>query len=472
MKENRFYKGNGKTNQKLISNLVTTISGIMSRRGEIAQGLGLSYNTKRDLYKAMGYVREPEFRHYWNQYMRNAIAKRIVNAYPEACWREHPVISEVEGKETAFEEAWKKLTKTNKIFHYLTRADKLACVGEFSVLFVGVDDGNTDLSRPIGKATELLYLQPYKQQDVQITQWNVDTRDKRYGLPHMYELTQHHLSSTDNVRGSTLNKIVVHHSRIIHVVEEPLDNNVYGIPKLLSMLNMLQNLELVASSSAEMFYRGAFFGLVFNADSDAQMDADQTSSEMSEEIEAYFNDFQRHLKLQGIEVKQLNPTVVTPNKHIEAYIDQIAASAGIPKRILIGSERGELASNQDEQAWNNRVSYRQLNVCEPGILRPFIDKMIEIEILPAPEDNYEISWQSPYEPSDKEKADVAKTRAEAIATFVNALGADQVVPVEMFLEKYMGFMKEEIEYAKKLVLSGSQIDKEGDKEGDKESIDE
>lgn len=447
-------KKNGKLlmESRKIGNLVANISSIVSRRSQIAQGLGQSYGTARDMYKSLGYNKNPDFKTYYNHYARNSIAKRIINAFPDACWYIHPkVIDEgVPGKQTPFETAWEELAINKRIFHYFQRADKLASIGEFGALFLGLDDGKS-LTTPLGKAKDILYLQPYGQNKITVETWNTNIRDSRYGLPEIYSLTQEGSYSEPGRMA-----LRVHHSRIIHVAEDLLDSDVIGIPRLQAVLNMLQNLETVAGSSGEMFWRGAFPGLVFNADADAQMDADQGLDKIEEEIDKYIHEFQRHLKLQGIEVTELTPKLMSPEKFVETYLDLISGATGIPKRILIGSERGELASTQDETAWNNRVLERQKNFCEHLILRPFIDKMMKTGILPEVK-KYTIQWQRLFEPTEKEKAESSKLRVEALSAYVMAMGVEKVVPVEIFLEKYLGFTKDEIATAKELAKTAKPV---------------
>ena len=64
----------------------------------------------------------------------------------------------------------------------------------------------------------------------------------------------------------------------------------------------------------------------------------------------------------------------------------ISAASGIPLRIMTGSERGELASTQDDGNWASRIEERQLHFAEPMILRPLIDRLIELRALPEPSD--------------------------------------------------------------------------------------
>ena len=57
---------------------------------------------------------------------------------------------------------------------------------------------------------------------------------------------------------------LVHASRVIHVAEDILDDEVYGIPRLEPLYNYLDDLLKVVGGSAEMFWLDAKRRLVFS----------------------------------------------------------------------------------------------------------------------------------------------------------------------------------------------------------------
>jgi hypothetical protein len=226
---------------------------------------------------------------------------------------------------------------------------------------------------------------------------------------------------------------------------------------LQSVFNRLQDLELVSGSSAEMWWRGAFPGLGFMSQKDTAWDK-QTMAEIEQEVSAYIHGLQRYLRLEGMDVRELAPTVADPSKHVSILLDLISGATGIPKRILIGSERGELASSQDETAWNSRVDERRRNYAEPQILRPFIDRLVTVGALPQPQSGYVIEWPAIFTPSEKEQAEMAKTRAEALNAYMAAPGVDMILPPSMFLKHVMGFTDEQVEEASGLLESAFEND--------------
>ena len=80
---------------------------------------------------------------------------------------------------------------------------------------------------------------------------------------------------------------------------------------------------------------------------------------------------------------------------------------------------------------------------EPWILRPFIDRMIEVGVLPEVKD-YSINWPPLSVPTPEELADTSKKNSEAIVAYADSLGADMLIPPEIFLKKIMHFTEEEV----------------------------
>jgi len=412
-----------------------TLASMMVERAGYADRLGKSFGTDRDLYTVLGYTKTPSFNDYAARYDRGDIAKRIVNAYPSACWRKKPIITESIGEETEFEVAWRDLVKRLHIWHYLQRADKISGIGRYGVLFLGFNDGK-NFKEPVEKASELLYLFPYNEENASIRSWDNETGSRRYNLPELYNLNMVRREAGSFTRA-------VHHSRVIHVAEELTGDDVYGTPRLKAILNRLQDLDLIAGGSAEMFWRGAFPGFGLKADADADFGT-QELEDLETEIQNYMHNLQRYMRLRGIDIQELSPQVSDPSKHFEMLIKLISGTTGIPQRILLGSERGELASSQDEKAWNSRVSERREEFCEPVILRPFIDRLISVGVLPEPKDGYSVEWPPLLALSEKEEAEVEKARMEVLSKYLSAPGAEMLIPERFFLKKHLGYDDEDI----------------------------
>ena len=418
---------------------VLSIFDSVVTRAQLASRLGQTgYGANRDIYEALGYIRDLKWSNYYTRYQRQGVAKRIIHAPADASWRKKPVIIEDQKKETSFEKAWADFETEHRVFHYLHRIDRISGIGEYGALLMGFKDGK-ELAEDVGKnGQELLYLRPYTQLNADIKEWVKDPKDPRFGLPLLYKLT-----SANADRNGT-NDLIVHHSRILHVAETLVEDEVFGVPRLMAVYNYLQDLETVSGGSAEMYWRGAFPGMAFNLDPEAD-DVGQSLDQMTTEIENYVHGLKRYLKLQGVEVNNLAPQVSDPSKHVDMLMDLISTTIEMPKRILMGSERGELASSQDETAWNNRIEERRRDYNEPKLLRPFIDRMGEVGILKIPNDGYEVDWPDIHAAKEIDVAMVSKVKAETLKVYADSPNSELILPKRIFLKDFLDYKDEQID---------------------------
>lgn len=435
------------------------ILSALTNRAALSARLGMSYGGDRDLYIALGYKVLPSFKDdYLGRYKRQDVAKAVVNKPVEACWRMPPRITELDDEITAFEDAWNALVKEHRVYRQIIRADKLAGIGNYSVLLIGLD-GGVLLSEEVTNAKTLLFLQPYSQQAAVVDSYVIDTNNARFGLPETYKID---IKAGADVSSTT--QKIVHHSRIIHIAEDLLEDNVNGTPKLEAILNRLEDLERVVGGSAEGYWRGALPGFGMKPDSDAFVLPEDLEA-MKDEMEEYLHGMKRYLRLKNMSVEAFAQQVADPSKHVSVILDLISAATAIPKRILLGSERGELASSMDEKNWLQVVDARRKNHCEPTILRSLIDRLIEFSVLPEPSDGYVVEWNDLMAPSDKEVADVGAVRAKAIKDYTTSDGGDLLLPSDMFLRKGLGLTDDEVAEANEQIKNmNDDLNEPGDDE--------
>ena len=418
-------------------------SSLLTSRASLAHKLGQSFHGKRDLYEALGYpqLNEITFDDYYGKYRRGDIAARIIDAPVDGAWQSMPEVIESVDNETIFEKEWSELEKKHHIYSTIIRLEKLIRIGQYGVLLFGFSDVKVkeDMAKPVTGKVELLYLQPYSEGNATIKSWDRNPGSERYGKPEVYQLSYTEPGSNAKIT----NDLLVHHSRVLHVTEGLLESNIFALPILERIYNRLLNLELIVGGSAEMFWQGAFPGFAFRAQADADLTA--TASELEDEIDLYVHDFKRYMKLQGIEVEKLSSDIADPSNHVNVQLLMISIATGIPKRILEGSERGELASSQDEGYWNDKLENRRIYFINPFILEPVINKLIENQVITAPgTDGYEIEWADLSAPSDKDKADVGKVRSDSIKNYATAPDTELLIPFDSFLEEILDLDSEKV----------------------------
>ena len=417
-------------------------------RAQLAAKLGYQYDGNRDVYEALGYPKQLYYTDYFAKYERHDIAKAVVKRPITAAWRGQVRIEQAGvDNETSFEKMWKKLWISLGLKSRFIRLDKLSTLGEYGVLLLGLDDmsNGSDWRRPVKSGTrELLYVRPLSQQAATISTIEKDRSNPRYGLPETYNIA---LANADGSSGPTLS---VHHSRVIHVPGELLESETYGEPALKCIFNRLIDLERIVGGSGEMFWRGARPGYQGEVDKDFTV-TDTMRQLLEAQLDEFENNLRRFMINEGISLKALETQVADPRNHVLVQLQMISAETGIPIRILIGSERGELASTEDKTTWLELVQTRQEDYMEMQILRPFIERCIDYGVLPKPgRRDYQIIWPDLFSPSEKERAEIGKIRASALQSYLNNPKAPLVVPPEIFYEFMLGLTNEELEHVKRV----------------------
>ena len=424
----------------------------------LRQSIVQSLNTDaRDIDEECGYPLTIDVSDYQSRYNRNGIANRVVKLWPDECWNVVPeIVEDDETDETDFEQAWIDLEKKFSLNSRMYRLDVLSGIGHFGVMLIGINDGKT-LDKPIEgidlktgevKALlkfELIYARPLSESAIVVKETESDTSSPRYGLPKIYTLN--HLNENENL--STIN-VDVHWTRVVHVADNKDVSDVLGVPRLQPVYNYILDIKKLIGSSAEMFWKGGFPGMAFEIDKErtAALTTDEKTALRTEFLD-YTNKLQRYMALVGVTAKSLEVQVADPSNHFMIQLKAIGITLGVPYRKLLGSEEAKLASAEDSKTWSRRVTRRQNEYVTTEIVRSFINRLIQLGILPEPEYKngiykYDIKWPSLEELDPKDKTQIAKDMTEAIVKYVSG-GADELIPPELFLTMILGFTDDEAE---------------------------
>jgi len=412
-------------------------------RMDLANRFGQQYGTDRDLYEALGYKTTIEWNDYAAHYHRQDIAKAIIDRPIRMVWKGTIKIIDAKGESkepSSLQKQWSKLFSELKLKDKFIRLNKLTAIGEYGVLLIGLSDAHSseDLKKPVtGEKHKVLYVKPFGQNNASIDTYDSDSGSPRYGKPLIYKLTITDATGKD----STLQ---VHYSRVLHVTENLLQSEVRGTPCLEPVFNRLMDLEKLTGGSAEMFWRGARPGYHLKLDEKFKI-TPEVEDALQDQIDEYEHHLRRMIAGVGIEdIKSLAAQVSDPGDHIDIQIQMISAVTGIPKRILTGSERGELASSQDREEWLSYVQTRREEFAEQQIVRPFVDWCMKNKILPQVEE-YLVQWPDLFALGDKDKAEISKILAEALAKYASAPMAESIIPPKAFLRHVLKLDDEVIE---------------------------
>lgn len=381
-----------------------TVINVMTSRQEFFRKL---FDPRRDIEDECGHtpldktINPEEFQ---RLYERDAIGARIIKVMPKESWQVQPTVFEDDNPTvvTPFEEVWDSLGQQlrgetsyyrgeegSPVWEYLRRADQLCGIGRYGVILLGIKDGKP-MSEPVTPIREgeelrqLLYIRCLPESMAEIAQYETDVTNPRFGQPTRYTITLF-----DPRKGMTAplpgqQSYDVHWTRIVHIVDNLDTSEVLGVERMRAVIDRVKDLRKLYGGSAEMYWKGAFPGISLETHPALGGDVDLDRPGLRDMMESYMNGLQRYLALMGMSAKTLSPQVVDPRSQIDVQIEAICIDLGIPKRVFMGSERGELASAQDDAAWNDRLRERQRTHITPRVIVPFVDRLIAVGVLPVP----------------------------------------------------------------------------------------
>lgn len=386
------------------------------------------FGGKRNLYDVFGYTVNPTYDQKYFKYLRQDIAGRVVDAPAAALWTNPPVVESTDEK---WNELFNDLIERHNLWSEIEKVDKLAGIGRFSILLIGYNDGS-DLSSPVNtraitqKDEKILYLQPYSERSVVVKLYNSNSRSENFNKPEVYTIQplQEYVigfTGTGSNSGKTLTSFDVHASRVVHIAENCLDNNVYGSPRIERVYNALDDLLKVTGGSAETFWLTANRGIHIDIDKEMEMDATDAAN-LTAEVEEYQHQLRRFIRTRGGKVTSLGSDTPDPTGVFNMLISIIGGATGIPKRILIGAEAGQLASEQDRANWADRVDERRANWGNPRVLFAIIKKLVMAGYLPNDVNlSVTVDWPSAFKMSPLENAQTSAQHARSATNFAKAI---------------------------------------------------
>lgn len=394
---------------------------------------GTTHNGSRDLYEVFGYSRNPTFMECMVKFTRQGVAGRIIDAPASALWTDPPQIT---SNDTAWDQTWKDICVQTHLWERVGRADRLAGIGKYSILLIGFNDG-LPLDKPVNAAKvrtqkkKILYIQPYSIESAKIEKLLDNPQHEHHMQPEMYKINPksdiNPLSQPEGTKGPNVAQHLapfnVHYSRIVHVCENPLENEIYGNPRLERVFNLLDDLLKVTGGTAETFWLAGNRGMQIDIDKELALN-DTDEKALSDEIEEYIHNLRRVIRTRGVKINNLGADVPDPTGTYNVIIQELAGGTGIPRRILTGSEAGQLASEQDRANWADRVVERRTEFGTPRVIFPLINRLTiggALTIKDANTFTITIHWPEAYHLSPLEKAQTAAQHARSATNFAKAI---------------------------------------------------
>jgi hypothetical protein len=294
----------------------------------------------------------------------------------------------------------------------MKRVDQIAGIGQYGVLLIGLAGSTLDLPLLKGSLSgpeDVLYLSVFDESQAEVTEIVEDTSNKRFGLPKIYKVD---LGQTPS--GKSLGKVRVHWSRVLHVAENLLKDEVYGRPRLKRPYNRLQDLDKVVGGSSEAIWKLIYKGIVTSTKEGYALPDDETA--LNEKISEYIHGLRRWLNLEGMDAQVLGGENVDSSSWAMMVVRLIAATTGIPWQMLIGAERGDVANKQDQTTWAGEIETRRMNYANP-LIRTLIARLVSAGAVPVPQSgDYVIEWEPLFAMTAAEGAELAKSQATALST--------------------------------------------------------
>lgn len=395
------------------------------------------------VWSAVGYPRESEFTFdtFWLRYERQAEARAIIDKPVDDTWQDRPDVvdeaaAESDDAETEFEEKVEELLEGEHTWrrptHRMSVADKLARLGEYSLIVIGFADGR-DLSEPVRGVgddeepefdglDDLEYVATFGQDRVLDWETETDMTSPRYRRPTEYEVvTEENVDEDVNTANHTdAETQTVHWSRVLHVPEGELENDLTGTPALKPVFHELLNIDKIKAGSGEGYWRGGYQGLVVTPPEVRSQDGSTQQGTFSDggdavkdEIDEFLQNFERTIATTG-SVESIDMSISDPTPHLEIQYKGIEVALDIPRSVFTGADRADTADAQAAQSWQSTIGGRRNGHATTNLFEPFLQRLIDVGVLPEPDgDSFASEWPPQDELSEQDEADLLETEMNA-----------------------------------------------------------
>jgi hypothetical protein len=376
----------------------------------------------------------------YKKLVEETVAKRILSIKPQYAMMEAPIIADV--NENGERELDTNFTRDVKRIMESSRGISSSSPSFFNGNFGGFEQITEADSVSYGRYGGI-YLAFDDVKDNNPTAYKTDaSKGGVKKILGMYPLDEGMLTFSSNglnvekydvcIEGQWYND--VHHSRIVRITDKA---GLYHVPRVVNIELEIRNaqdimLSLMSSIAVSMPKVAAtvdpnLAGEVVNYGS-----AEETPQQAMKTLLDDINNMLLNVVEYGhnvlMSVGTTIPEFIQP-KLIETasqwlnIIQSISAKTGIPTRLLMGSEVGQLASTQDSDNFNNAVKqYR--NKHTRAILRDVVSKLINSNAVSRPLNSktleFDIFW-----PEDK--TEIIKTNLPHVSTIDNLLRSGNLV---------------------------------------------
>jgi hypothetical protein len=294
----------------------------------------------------------------------------------------------------------------------------------------------------------LLYCRVFTEASVTAVRWERNKYSPRYGQP-----THYHVDFGDPLRNAQhvgpSDAQEVHWTRVLVLPSDArlAHSKHEGVPACWPVWPELSNLQKITGAGGEGYWRTGIPMIAYKTPPQAAgmpgSSVRLNLTNLRAEHERMMNSLDRSGVFRELQPEILSPSIVDPTPFVASNHERIAAALNMPVRKLLGSERGELASSEDEGDWNDEVRRRQGRRTVPDQLVPFLNRLILLGVLPEPEGGkFKCGWPAVDALSKLEQTQVFLSDMQAWAVWVEK-NVGSVMDAETVAARYMGMTASE-----------------------------
>lgn len=360
-----------------------------------------------------GYPMQIDFYMHWNMYKRNGLAAAGVNIPINLCWLDNPVIREGdddEHEETQWELEVKRLVKRLKLFRHLKHADRMQRVGRYSAIFIRVRDGKKpDAELGMISADQIVQLQPIWEGQLEPNEIDEDMTSDRFGLPINYTYSA---TGTGNQNDKASQSFTIHHSRLITLSEDAIGGSIYGTPANEAGFNALLDWDKIRGSGGEASWLAAANKQILTPSQPGSNITAETLDGINDALKDMKEGLDEALFLSGVESTPMNNTVPDPEIYKQMAIEEYSASVGIPVKVMVGTQSGVKAGDEDTGSLMRLMQSRRADACSEYIER-WLEWCYLHGVLVMPADGHSIIWSDLTAPTAMARAEFALKMTQA-----------------------------------------------------------
>ncbi len=363
-------------------------------------------------------------------YNSSDMAQRIIDTLPNEMTRAGFDVK-VEGDEDVTEKIEARIDELEVMKHF-NKALKLARIQGGAAVFIGVNDGETNLAVPLNlaKVKSIDFFTVFDSRELRVFEWQNNPFDKDFGLPSIYQLNPRALQLAIPPE-----QMYIHASRLIRFEGSEYFRGMAKAQRewphsvLSRVYGVIRQFESAWGSATALMedFAQAVFSITGLADA-ISADKEDLIRKRYEAID-YFRSSRRAIVIDAEKEKfeRTNSQIGGLSDVLEQFALRLSAAANMPAALLMGqSPSGLNSTGASELRW----FYDQVSASQNFMMKPALNlivKMLFLEIGEEPE-NWCIQFRALWQPTDKEIADVRQQVAQADSQYVamGALSPDEV----------------------------------------------